>query len=174
MEWETFLSFFNPWSFPFFSYPESLFTLWRTDVKFLLSKVEQRGYDKIILRAWLNGTCERYLYIVYICIHIRDIYDIFTVSGVMTILVIYLFTSGCSGSSLLCMHGLSLVVASRGYSPAVVCRHLTVVASFLLREALVLSTSSRVWAQQLQHMGPYCPVTDGTFPDQGSNLSPLH
>lgn len=47
-------SFFYPCFSPPPSHPESFSTLQRKDVKLSLSKVEQRRYDKIILRALLS------------------------------------------------------------------------------------------------------------------------
>lgn len=81
-------------------------------------------------------------------VYTRDIYDIFTVSSKMTILVIYLFTLAVP---IPCrMHGL-LVVASRATS-AFWCAGILDGGGFFLVEALSLKVQSLRVAQQLQHV----------------------
>jgi len=66
------------------------------------------------------------------------------------------------------MQRLSLTVASRGYSPVVV-HGLPLVAASLVAEHGLQSVGSVVVAH-----GLCCSMADGIFPDQGSNLYPLH
>ena len=65
--------------------------------------------------------------------------------------------------------GLSLVAASGGYSLVVVCGLFVAVASLVSEHRLWGTWASVVAAYRLS-----CPVADGIFPDQGSNLCPLH
>ena len=72
-------------------------------------------------------------------------------------------------------HGLSLVVASRGYSPVVVHGLFIALASFIFLEHGLWgaggrgSTGSVVVVHRLNH-----PGACGFFPDQGLNLCLLH
>ena len=75
-------------------------------------------------------------------------------------LCIYLFIFGCVGSSFLCEGFLQLQRAGAGLS--------------LSRPLLLRSTgSSRAGSVVVAH-GPSCSAACGIFPDQGSNLCPLH
>ena len=89
-----------------------------------------------------------------------------------------IFMYGCAGSLLLC--GLSLVAASRGCSPAAVCRLLVAVAS-LVEHRLWGVRASVVMEHRLRSMGSVvmalwlsCPAACGIFSDQESNPCPLH
>ena len=64
--------------------------------------------------------------------------------------------------------GLSLVAASRGHSSSW-CTGLSLSRPLLLR-----STDSRCAGSVVVAHGPICSVACGIFPDQGSNLCPLH
>ena len=66
------------------------------------------------------------------------------------------------------VRGLSLVVASGGHSSSR-CTGLS-----LLRPLLLRSTGSRRASSVIVAHGPSCSVACGIFPDQGSNLCPLH
>ena len=66
------------------------------------------------------------------------------------------------------MRGLSLVAASRGHS-SLRCAGLS-----LLWPLLLQSTGSRHAGSVVVAHGPSCSVACGIFPDQGSNLCPLH
>ena len=66
------------------------------------------------------------------------------------------------------MRGLSLVVASGGHSSSR-CTGLSLSRPLLLR-----STGSRCAGSVVVAHGPNCSVACGIFPDQGSNLCPLH
>ena len=66
------------------------------------------------------------------------------------------------------VRGLSLVVASRGHSSSR-CAGLS-----LSRPLLLWSTGSRHAGSVVVAHGPSCSVACGIFPDQGSNLHPLH
>ena len=78
---------------------------------------------------------------------------------------IYLFIFGCVGSSFLCV---SLVVASGGHSSSR-CAGLSLSWPLFLRR-----TSSRRAGSVVVAHGPSCSAACGIFPDQGSNLCPLH
>ena len=67
------------------------------------------------------------------------------------------------------IHGLSLVAASGGHSLVVVCGLLTAVTSLVSEHRLWGTWASVVVAYRLS-----CPMARGIFPDQGSNLCPLH
>ena len=79
---------------------------------------------------------------------------------------VYLFIYGCVGSSFL--WGLSLVAASGGHSSSQ-CAGLSLSRPLLLR-----STGSRRTGSVIVVHGPSCSTACGIFPDQGSNLCPLH
>ena len=86
-----------------------------------------------------------------------------------------LFVFGCAVSSSLCTN-FSLVVQSRGYSPVVVHRLLTAVASLAV-EGLQGVRASAVAVSRLQSTGSVVVVhglsfhmSCGIFPDQGLNL----
>ena len=66
------------------------------------------------------------------------------------------------------MRGLSLVVASGGHSSSW-CAGLS-----LLRPLLLRSTGSRRAVSVIMAHGPSCSAACGIFPEQGSNLCPLH
>ena len=66
------------------------------------------------------------------------------------------------------MRGLSLVVASGGYSSSW-CAGLS-----LLQPLLLQSTGSRHTGSVIVAHGPSCSTACGIFPDQGSNPCPLH
>ena len=66
------------------------------------------------------------------------------------------------------MRGLSLVAASGGHSSSR-CMGLSLSRPLLLR-----STGSRRAGSVVVAHGPSCSVACGIFPDQGSNLFPLH
>ena len=66
------------------------------------------------------------------------------------------------------MRGLSLVVASGGHSSSR-CAGLSLSRPLLLR-----STGSRHAGSVVVAHGPSCSAACGIFPDQGSNLCPLH
>ena len=66
------------------------------------------------------------------------------------------------------VRGLSLVAASRGHS-SLRCAGLSLSRPLLLR-----STSSRRAGSVVVAHGPSCSAACGIFPDQGSNLCPLH
>ena len=66
------------------------------------------------------------------------------------------------------MRGLSPVVASGGHSSSW-CTGLS-----LLRPLLLWSTGSRRAGSVIVAHGPSCSAACGIFPDQGSNLCPLH
>ena len=66
------------------------------------------------------------------------------------------------------MRGLSLVAASGGHSSSL-CAGLSISRPLLLR-----STGSRRAGSVIVAHGPSCSVACGIFPDQGSNLCPLH
>ena len=66
------------------------------------------------------------------------------------------------------MRGPSLVVASGGHS-SLRCAGLS-----LLRPLPLRSTSSRRTGSVIVAHGPSCSTACGIFPDQGSNLCPLH
>ena len=66
------------------------------------------------------------------------------------------------------MRGLSLVAASRGHSSSR-CADLS-----LSRPLLLWSTGSRRTSSVVVAHGPSCSAACGIFPDQGSNLCPLH
>ena len=66
------------------------------------------------------------------------------------------------------LRGLSLVVASGGHSSSQ-CAGLS-----LLRPLLLRSTGSRHAGSVVVAHGPTCSAACGIFPDQGSNLRPLH
>ena len=63
----------------------------------------------------------------------------------------YSFIFGCAGSSLL--HGLSLVVVSRGYSLVAVCGLLTALASLVAEHGLQGPRASVVVTPRLQSTG---------------------
>ena len=65
--------------------------------------------------------------------------------------------------------GLSLVVQSRGYFLVVMCGLLIEVASLVAENWL-----SRLWASVVVGRELSCPTACLIFPDQGSNLCPLH
>ena len=65
--------------------------------------------------------------------------------------------------------GFSLVAASRGLLLVVVCRFLIVVASFVAEHGLKDVRASVVLTPRLS-----CSAACGIFPNQGSNLCPLH
>ena len=67
------------------------------------------------------------------------------------------------------VHGLSPVMASRGYSVAAVHGLLIVVASLVVEHGLQGTQASVVVAHGLS-----CQVVCGIFPDWGLNLFPLH
>ena len=73
---------------------------------------------------------------------------------------------GCAGSSLL-LEGVSLAVVSRGCSLAAVCWILTVVASFVAERRFYGAWASVVMVHMLSW-----PSACGTFPDEGSTMSP--
>ena len=81
--------------------------------------------------------------------------------------IIYLVIFSCVGSSFLCI-GLSLVAASAGHSSSR-CAGLSLLWPLLLR-----STGSRRAGSVIVAHGPSFSVACGIFPDQGSNLCPLH
>ena len=66
------------------------------------------------------------------------------------------------------MHRLSLVMAREGYSLVSVCRYLIAMTSLVAEHRLqgVWFLGVAAWRS--------CPMTSGIFPDQGSNLWPLH
>ena len=66
------------------------------------------------------------------------------------------------------VRGLSLVVASGGHSSSL-CAGLSLSRPLLLR-----STGSRRAGSAIVAHGPSCSTACGIFPDQGSNLCPLH
>ena len=66
------------------------------------------------------------------------------------------------------VRGLSLVVASGGHSSSR-CMGLS-----LWRPLLLQSTGSRCAGSVIVAHGPSCSAACGIFPDQGSNLCPLH
>ena len=66
------------------------------------------------------------------------------------------------------VRGLSLVVASGGHSSSR-CTGLSLSRPLLLR-----STGSRCAGSVIVAHGPSCSAACGIFPDQGSNLCPLH
>ena len=66
------------------------------------------------------------------------------------------------------MTGLSLGVVRRGYSILVVCGLLIAVAP------LVAELGLEAWASEVALFGLSCSVACGVFPNQGSNLFPLH
>ena len=66
------------------------------------------------------------------------------------------------------VRGLSVVAASRGHSSSR-CAGLS-----LLRPLLLRSTGSRCAGSVVVAHGPSCSAACGIFPDQGSNLCPLH
>ena len=66
------------------------------------------------------------------------------------------------------MRGLSLVAASGGHSSSQ-CAGLSLPRPLLLR-----STGSRRAGSVIVAHGPSCSAACGIFPDQGSNLCPLH
>ena len=66
------------------------------------------------------------------------------------------------------VRGLSLIAASRGYS-SLRCAGLSLSRPLLLR-----STGSRRAGSVIVAHGPSCSAACGIFPDQGSNLCPLH
>ena len=74
---------------------------------------------------------------------------------------------GCVGSSFLC-EGFSLAAASGGHSSSW-CAGLSPSRPLSLR-----STGSRCAGSVIVAHGPICSVAYGIFPDQGSNLCPLH
>ena len=71
----------------------------------------------------------------------------------------WVFTAAC---------GLSLTAESWGYPPAVE-HELLIAAASLVAEQTLRHDSSAVAAHGLS-----CPMACGIFPDQGSNLCPLH
>ena len=66
------------------------------------------------------------------------------------------------------VRGLSLVVASGGHSSS------RCVGLSLSRPLLLRSTGSRRAGSVIVAHGPSCSAACGIFPDQGSNLCPLH
>ena len=66
------------------------------------------------------------------------------------------------------VRGLSLVVASGGHSSS------RCAGLLLSRPLLLRSTGSRRAGSVIVAHGPSCSVACGIFPDQGSNLCPLH
>ena len=66
------------------------------------------------------------------------------------------------------MRGLSLVVARGGHSSS------QCVGLSLSRPLLLRSTGSRCAGSVVVAHGPSCSAACGIFPDQGSNLCPLH
>ena len=66
------------------------------------------------------------------------------------------------------VRGLSLIAASGDHSSSR-CAGLA-----LLRPLLLRSTGSRRAGSVIVAHGPSCPAACGIFPDQGSNLCPLH
>ena len=65
-------------------------------------------------------------------------------------------------------HRLSLVTAREGYSLVAVCRLLVAMTSLVSEHSFqgVWFLAVAAWLS--------CPMTSGIFPDQGSNLCPLH
>ena len=101
---------------------------------------------------------------------------------VSIVIFTYLFIVGCAGSSLL--HSLSLVVASRGYPLAVVCRLLVALliaehrfwgsrASVRLVGLVVVTPRLQSTGSRVVVHGISCSTACGVFLDQGSNLSCL-
>ena len=69
---------------------------------------------------------------------------------------------------LIAVHRLSLVTAREGYSLVAVCMLLVAMISLVSEHRLqgVWFLAVAAWLS--------CPMTSGIFPDQGSNLCPLH
>ena len=67
------------------------------------------------------------------------------------------------------LHGLSLVVASGGYSLISGCGLLIAVASLVAEDGL-----QGMWASVVDTLGLGCSAACGIFPDQGSNPGLLH
>ena len=84
------------------------------------------------------------------------------------ILFIYLFVCFWLCWVFVSVRGLSLVAASGGHSSSR-CACLS-----LLRPLLLRSTGSRHAGSVVVAHGPSCFAARGIFPDQGSNLCPLH
>ena len=84
------------------------------------------------------------------------------------LLFIYLFIYFWLCWVFVSVQGLSLVVASGGHSSSR-CAGLSLSGPLLLR-----STSSRRAGSVVVAHGPSCSTACGIFPDQGSNLCPLH
>ena len=82
-------------------------------------------------------------------------------------LSLFKFISGSSGSSLL-HSGFSLFVVSRSCFPVAEHRHLIAVGSLVAKHRL-----QRLGSVAAVH-GRNCSLACGIFPDQGSNLCPLH
>ena len=89
-------------------------------------------------------------------------------SGLLFYLFIYLFIYFWLCWVFVSVRGLSLVVASGGHSSSR-CTGLSLSWPLLLR-----STGSRRAGSVVVAHGPSCSVACGIFPDQGSNLCPLH
>ena len=83
-------------------------------------------------------------------------------------LFIYLFIYFWLSWVFVSVWGLSLVAASRGHSSSR-CAGLSLSRPLLLR-----STGSRCAGSVIVAHGPSCSAACGIFPDQGSNLCPLH
>ena len=82
-------------------------------------------------------------------------------------ILFYLFIYGCLGSSFLC-EGFLYLWQAGGHSSSR-CAGLSLSRPLLLR-----STGSRRAGSVVVAHGPSCSVACGIFPDQGSNLCPLH
>ena len=91
-------------------------------------------------------------------------------------MIIILFISfGCTGS-LLAAHELSLVVASRGCSLAAVSRGCSLAVGHRVLLVVAFLVAHGPWhaGSVIAMNRPGCSVARRFFPDQGSNLCPLH
>ena len=85
-----------------------------------------------------------------------------------------LFIYSFSVLGLGCCTSSSLVVVSGGYSLVEVCVFLTEMTSLVAEHRLEGAQASAAVGSVVVAHGFSCPTVCGIFPDQGSNLRPLH
>ena len=88
--------------------------------------------------------------------------------------MIYLFTYFWLGWAFVAECRLSLVAESGGYSPVMVCGLPTEMTSLVAEHRLEGAQASAAVGSVVVAHGFSCPTVCGIFPDQGSNLRPLH
>ena len=113
----------------------------------------------IDFELFLFSFVSRYFFLKYLFIYLVALGLIY--------LFIFIFIFGCVGSSFLCEGFLQLRQAGATL-------HCGAWASSLSRPLLLRSTGSRRAGSVIVAHGPSCSAACGIFPEQGSNLGPLH